>query len=453
VIYLEGGLGPSPSGAWRFPRQLLESYVRAGAVAIVADADLMVLTAEKAVYREAADFLGAHIDYGPEDSSEPVHGADLTHYWRSNRTIVIAPESMGVSAWLKPIYEGVSEIAVALPVRLSHWTELLATCNRDTSGALQRDVWVERVDPVPFASVREMGDGYVVLIAGNVSSDHLLECCPDNTQWLVNVVQFLAAEVEKETSRKAPLRRLQDVVDAARARARLFEDETEVGDAFAAGVEAALRDEGRRLPAERLQQVRDALEKQFGSHWAALNESARTNLMTGDVLRRDLEEYASNEPAIDFSMAVSAYSKALESALSALIFRPYHAYPEARALPDAIEDSRQHRSVVALQRFLDGTELTLGQMAFCLLNIACALRNAEPNAFARYLSERLLSLDRFCDEQAWPKRLMRYNEKFRNRAAHIDRLTLEECMEARAYLLDEPTKLLISLLETISPKT
>lgn len=59
-------------------------------------------------------------------------------------------------------------------------------------------------------------------------------------------------------------------------------------------------------------------------------------------------------------------------------------------------------------------------MTFCLLNLGCAMRDAEDNAFVRYLAERFVSLQRFCDEEKWPARLRRYNEKFRNRAAHVD---------------------------------
>ena len=208
VVYLEGGLRSLPAGEWRFPRPLLDSVVRNGAVAIVADADQRVLGAEKAAYRDAAAFLGAYADYGAEDGPDPVYGADLASYWGSNRTVVVAPVRMGISAWLKPVYEDILEIVVDSPVRLNSWSELLATCNLDTSGTLQHDLWVEHHDPVPFASVRPLGDGFVVLIAAGVSSDHLLERCPSNTDWLLNVVQFLAGESVKDTSRRSHSRRL-----------------------------------------------------------------------------------------------------------------------------------------------------------------------------------------------------------------------------------------------------
>ena len=55
-----------------------------------------------------------------------------------------------------------------------------------------------------------------------------------------------------EAHRSLPLRRLQDVVDAARARARVLGDEEAGGEAFAAEIEPALREAARRLSAERL---------------------------------------------------------------------------------------------------------------------------------------------------------------------------------------------------------
>jgi hypothetical protein len=451
VIYLEGGLCPMPSGEWRFPRLLLESLVRDGAVAIVADADQRVLAAEKAAYRDAATFLGAHADYGADDGPDPVYGADLTSYWRSPRTVVVAPEGMGISAWLKPVYEHVDEIVVDSPVRLSSWSELLATCNLDSSGTLRHDLWVNEHDPVPFASVRPLGDGFMVLIAGGVSSDHLLERCPGNTDWLVRVAQFLVDEAEKDTSRRSALRRLQDVVEAARARVRVLADEDAAGDSFAAELEPALRDLKRQFAAEQLQQARDRMERHFGADWPRLGEDARTFLITGEVLRHHLEEYVSVEPAWDFSSAVAAYSQALESSLLERVFEPYRAYPGAIALPDTLDDERTRQSAEALRKFVEGGKLTLGQMAFCLLNLGCAQRDVEDNAFGRYLAGRLVDLGRFCDGEKWPTRLRRYNDKFRNRAAHVDRLTLQDCIEARAYLLEEPTRLLISLGRALRP--
>jgi hypothetical protein len=79
VIYLEGGFHSLPSGDSRFPRPMLEEFVRDGAVAIVADADERVLAAEKAAYRDAAGFLGAYSDYGVQDGPYPVYGADPPH--------------------------------------------------------------------------------------------------------------------------------------------------------------------------------------------------------------------------------------------------------------------------------------------------------------------------------------------------------------------------------------
>ena len=228
-------------------------------------------------------------------------------------------------------------------------------------------------------------------------------------------------------------------------------DDDAAGDAYAAELEPALRSAERQLPAERLQQARDAMERHFGKAWPRLGEDARSFLVTGEVLRHHLEEYVSLEPAWDFSSAVAAYSQALESTLSELVFEPFRGFPSAIALPDTIEDDSVRKSVEALTKFVGGAKLTLGEMGFCLLNLGCKLRHAEDNAFGSYLAERFIGLGRFCDEEKWPARLRSYTAKFRNRAAHVDRLTLQECIEARAYLLDEPTLLLVSLLRALRP--
>ncbi len=69
-----------------------------------------------------------------------------------------------------------------------------ASANNDTSGTLQGDMWVNRIDCCPFVSAANYGQGYVVLIAGLVSGDVWQERCPDNVRWLSNLGQFLLKE-------------------------------------------------------------------------------------------------------------------------------------------------------------------------------------------------------------------------------------------------------------------
>jgi hypothetical protein len=109
---------------------------------------------------------------------------------------------MHISSWLRPVYAGIPEILTGLPVRLSTFESILATCNSDTTGTLQNDLWVDQVDACPFASVKQVGNGFIVLIAAEVSGDVWLEGCPNNPVWLTNLATFLAGEAERNRSRR-----------------------------------------------------------------------------------------------------------------------------------------------------------------------------------------------------------------------------------------------------------
>jgi hypothetical protein len=86
-------------------------------------------------------------------------------------------------------------------------------------------------------------------------------------------------------------------------------------------------------------------------------------------------------------------------------------------------------------------------MAFCIRNVGWRLRGAENNGFATFLTKGLSNLDHLCDRYDFPGRLLRYVEEYRNRAAHVSRLTKQDCVAARAYLLEEPIRLLLVLEE------
>jgi hypothetical protein len=201
LVYLEGGLFANHKGLWRIPRPLAEELVTAGAVIIVADADVNELRHHKPHYEEASTFLKASANYGVRDDPDPVYGADQTSFWRGHRQIVCKPEKMIISEWLRPVYGDISEILVGLPVRLLDWEHIVASCNSDSTGILQGDLWVDRLDGCPFASAARVGLGYVAFIAGNVSDDVWLERCPDNVKWLTNLAQFLLEETSQDRNR------------------------------------------------------------------------------------------------------------------------------------------------------------------------------------------------------------------------------------------------------------
>lgn len=202
VIFLEGGLFSDDKGTWRLPREIAIEVLEYGCAIIVADVEMNRLYQQKEHYREAGDFFNALASYGENDSSHPVYGTDTSRFWKGERQILCKPEKMIISEWLRPVYQDVPEILVGLPVRLSSWDSILASCNIDTTGTLHLDNWVDHLDACPFASVVQRGNGFAAIIAGSVSNDVWLEGCPHNTRWLTNVAQFLAEEGSHERLRR-----------------------------------------------------------------------------------------------------------------------------------------------------------------------------------------------------------------------------------------------------------
>lgn len=203
IIYLEGGLHSGAEGPWRFPRLALEELIRAGTVVVVADVDLSAAMDFRPLYHEAAALLGARLVFKSDADREPVHLADLESNYRSHRRIVVDPAEMLVSDWLLPAYDGASRVMVALPVLLDSYDSILATGNRHTTGTMQGDLWIDRIAITPWASVRGLGRGYVVFVAGAVSSDGITDLFPDNIKWMANLTELLLEEVHRDIGRRS----------------------------------------------------------------------------------------------------------------------------------------------------------------------------------------------------------------------------------------------------------
>ena len=207
IIYLEGGLFLDRKGTWRIPKDIALEVMDYGCSIVIADVDSNEFMDNKEHYRNASSFLNAtalyHVAlYGINDSKFPVYGLDATRNWKGQRQILCKPEKMIISDWLRAIYSDIPEIIVGLPVRLSSWDSLLASCNSDTSSTLHQDRWVETIDSCPFGSVTQQGAGFVALLAGAVSDDVWLSGCIHNTNWLTNIARFLANEGRIEQQRR-----------------------------------------------------------------------------------------------------------------------------------------------------------------------------------------------------------------------------------------------------------
>jgi hypothetical protein len=67
------------------------------------------------------------------------------------------------------------------------------------------------------------------------------------------------------------------------------------------------------------------------------------------------------------------------------------------------------------------------------------------NGFASFLDRIVGDLEQFCNYEQFPGRVITYVQEFRNKSAHVARLSKDECLAARAYLIEEPIFLLVKL--------
>ncbi len=238
----------------------------------------------------------------------------------------------------------------------------------------------------------------------------------------------------------ADLQRL--AADTTEAKARASGDP----DTFEDLLDPALAELVNKVRENRLAAAaKESLGALLGPLWMQLIPECRDFLVTAEVLKESLISLTDTDPSIDFSPSVAMYSKALEKDVLEKLFRPFLSFVGKDRFPVAAKQDLV-RSVAALQSFVaTGRELTLGDMAFCLLNLGCKARHADQNGFAEFLRTRLLNSEAFCDRDKFPGRLIEYSREYRNKSAHVGRLTKDACMAARAFLLEEPIQLLILL--------
>jgi len=251
---------------------------------------------------------------------------------------------------------------------------------------------------------------------------------------------------------RADLVMLETTVREAHLRAEGIEDEGVAGDIFAATIDKALNlIVKKNMEAAKSEEVEGLLRGIFGTLWEKLEPQSRDFLITAELLKNELGSYAETNPSVDFATVVQSYSKALERTLLQKVFIRFADSPYAAQLPSETGRKTLDNSVLALQKLVSGQhDITLGSMAFCLLNVGCKMKHYDSNGFAQFLQSVIGDLDKFCDFHKFPARLNAYVNNYRNRAAHVSKITKEECMSARAFLLEEPVKLLVLLEQLFS---
>lgn len=209
VLYVEGGLfGVGSGGPPRVPTEVAKALVRNGCVLVVSDVDINAARFHKNQYDALVDFWGASIKYINE-SNDPVSGRDRRSNWDGDKQIVCRASEVVCSDWLRPAYDKISEICVGMPVRLEYCQHILASGNRTTE-ALHREPGIPldlyEPDTFPWASVNSYGGGFVVFMAGRVSGDTWNQRCPNNRQWIKQVVELLVREARQNHVRQAGAR-------------------------------------------------------------------------------------------------------------------------------------------------------------------------------------------------------------------------------------------------------
>lgn len=132
----------------------------------------------------------------PEQGGEHIRGHDRLAAIDNNPWFIWcnASEMWGVERpYLRASYEGLRGVGVASPCALVAAGDILATTPRTTRQVSNLDVFEEPGLPMIWAHARPLGLGHVVSIAGGLTQDSVLEKCPDNSRWLLQLLESLAS--------------------------------------------------------------------------------------------------------------------------------------------------------------------------------------------------------------------------------------------------------------------
>lgn len=212
AIYCEGGPRSSLSdkGEWvaKVPYDFAHEFVRDGGVIVFADIDKNFARSPDSEFCEFADAWfatsGGNIIY-LVDCKKGI-GPSMTDI-----ALTVDEARSGVPEWLQPVYRRCERIRVEGPVELRSCQAPLAYVGSSTVGSMCQDCWWSApragVDIMklryheggpmgpdycgPFASVRQLGSGFVVAIAGAVTPDRIVQDCPGNAMFMRGLFEHL----------------------------------------------------------------------------------------------------------------------------------------------------------------------------------------------------------------------------------------------------------------------
>ena len=199
LIFIEGGI-IDIGGIARISASDIEHYALAGAVIVVADVDWNALNQHRSAYRALENLFG--VAFGWEDG-EPAELFDNRWFVNGHRQILVQPDDIVYDSRFASIYKDLDPFIVGLPVPLRAWSQLIATCNKSSTQGWFDIGGHSFPEPVTsaFASAKQIGAGWVVLISGAVSADALTDLCPANLTWLKRLTECLVEQVRIDRRR------------------------------------------------------------------------------------------------------------------------------------------------------------------------------------------------------------------------------------------------------------
>jgi TIR domain len=221
VIYCEGGIESGFSRedgtrVWKLDRNAIEQHALNGGVVIIADID------SNFARNAGKDFYNlCHMHVVCSGQQSPVYFTDYDDTFRGSIRLTARNVAPRLSEWIRPIYNDCRNLFVDRPLELTRCQEALAFAEGNSVGTLCSDMWWslptsqrDNESQVqwhpdspgdigywgPFASVRQLGTGFIVAITGNISGDYLPQEENDNPRWIGNMVKHLVMTARNNES-------------------------------------------------------------------------------------------------------------------------------------------------------------------------------------------------------------------------------------------------------------
>lgn len=200
AVVIEGGLYQA-NFEWKLPASVAIDYVERGGVLLVLDAGFNKFSNGSPLMNEVW-FFGGRVD---SLRGLPYLKDKHSNDGRSDSDILIHPDGMLVSEWLRKAFVGVESIVAVQPVPLAPTGEI-ACSTEVTARKLVLDRFVDDDGwAYPIATVRQHRLGYAGVVAADVSMDPLTDTAPGNIVWITQLITLLAKEARRLQRLRGPL--------------------------------------------------------------------------------------------------------------------------------------------------------------------------------------------------------------------------------------------------------